>query len=65
MYVTCTKQAHRLPVAVATGLVHSGDWVDHGAVLARPDAFDHALAARFSDLGKMTPVEFDAALAAA
>jgi len=60
MYVTGTKQAHRLPVAVAAGLVRTGEWVDCGAVLARPEAFDNALATRISDLGTMTRVEFDA-----
>ena len=29
----------------AAGLVRSGDWLDYGAVLAQPDAFDEALEA--------------------
>jgi acyl-CoA hydrolase len=34
----------------AAGLVHSGDWLDYGAVLAQPDAFDEALAERAGEL---------------
>jgi len=48
--VTSTKQAQRISAAAAAGLVRSGDWADCGAVLAQPDAFDTALAARIGDL---------------
>ena len=34
----------------AAGLVRSGDWLDYGAVLAQPDAFDEALAERAGEL---------------
>src|SRR4051812_19487121 len=34
----------------AAGLVRSGDWLDFGAVLGQPDAFDQALAARADEL---------------
>ncbi len=44
------RQARRITAAEAAGLVKSGDWVDYGAVLAQPDAFDRALAARKSEL---------------
>ena len=44
------KRARPVSSAEAAGLVRSGDWVDYGAVLAQPDAFDDALAARVGDL---------------
>src|SRR5450755_1003831 len=44
------KSARRITAAEAAGLVKSGDWVDYGAVLAQPDVFDHALAARKAEL---------------
>ncbi len=44
------KQARRITAAEAAGLVKSGDWVDYGAVLAQPDVFDQALAARKAEL---------------
>ncbi|HVJ95707.1 MAG TPA: acetyl-CoA hydrolase/transferase C-terminal domain-containing protein, partial [Acidimicrobiia bacterium] len=34
----------------AAALVRSGDWLDFGAVLGQPDAFDQALAARADEL---------------
>jgi acyl-CoA hydrolase len=34
----------------AAGLVKSGTWLDYGAVLAQPDCFDTALAARATEL---------------
>jgi acyl-CoA hydrolase len=40
----------RISAAEAAGLVKSGDWVDYGAVLAQPDVFDRALAARKAEL---------------
>jgi len=44
------RSARRIPAAEAAGLVKSGDWVDYGAVLAQPDVFDGALAARKGEL---------------
>jgi acyl-CoA hydrolase len=44
------RSARRITAAEAAGLVKSGDWVDYGAVLAQPDAFDRALAARKAEL---------------
>ena len=44
------KAARRITAAEAAGLVKSGDWVDYGAVLAQPDVFDSALAARGIEL---------------
>jgi len=44
------KSARRITAAEAAGLVKSGDWVDYGAALGQPDVFDHALAARKSEL---------------
>ncbi len=44
------RAARRITAAEAAGLVKSGDWVDYGAVLSQPDAFDRALAARKTEL---------------
>ena len=44
------KQARKITAAEAAKLVKSGDWVDYGAVVGQPDAFDRALAARKSEL---------------
>ena len=44
------RLARRISAAEAAALVRSGDWVDYGAVLARPDVFDRALAARKVEL---------------
>ena len=44
------RAARPITAAEAASLVKSGDWVDYGAVLAQPDAFDRALAARKSEL---------------
>ena len=44
------RLARRITAAEAAGLVKSGDWVDYGAVLAQPDAFDRALANRKAEL---------------
>jgi len=38
----------------AAALVRSGDWLDYGAVLAQPDAFDRALAERAADLSEVS-----------
>ena len=43
----------RISVEQAAGLVKSGMWLDYGAVLCQPDAFDAALARRSDDLHKV------------
>jgi acyl-CoA hydrolase len=43
-------KAKTISAREAAALVHSGDWVDYGAVLAQPDAFDQALAERACEL---------------
>jgi acyl-CoA hydrolase len=45
-----TESARRVSAEDAAALVRSGDWLDYGAVLAQPDAFDKALAARVGEL---------------
>jgi acyl-CoA hydrolase len=47
---THRRAALRITAADAASLVKSGDWVDYGALLAQPDAFDRALAARKLEL---------------
>jgi acyl-CoA hydrolase len=42
--------AKKITAAEAATLVKSGDWLDFGACLGQPDAFDKALAARASEL---------------
>ncbi|MGE0818325.1 MAG: acetyl-CoA hydrolase/transferase family protein [Candidatus Nanopelagicales bacterium] len=42
--------AQRVSAAEAAAVVRSGDWVDYGAVLCQPDAFDRALASRADEL---------------
>ena len=44
------RSARRIAASDAAALVKSGDWVDYGAVLAQPDVFDTALAARKAEL---------------
>ena len=49
--ITPTARAARhISAEAAAALVRSGDWVDYGAVLSMPDAFDIALAARIGEL---------------
>ena len=48
--VSTSRQARHITAEAAAGLVRSGDWVDYGAVLSMPDAFDVALAARIIEL---------------
>lgn len=43
-------KAETISARAAAALVRSGDWVDYGAVLAQPDAFDQALAQRACEL---------------
>ena len=45
-----TRSARSLSSEAAAELVRPGDWVDYGAVLAQPDVFDTALAARVDEL---------------
>lgn len=45
-----TVAARHISATEAAGMVQSGMWIDYGAVLAQPDVFDHALAARVPDL---------------
>jgi acyl-CoA hydrolase len=47
---TTTRSARTIPVGQAAAMVRSGDWLDYGAVLAQPDAFDAALASRVGEL---------------
>lgn len=55
------KSARRITAEEAAGLVRSGMWLDYGAVLAQPDAFDEALARR---LGEVTNLRFRSVLTA-
>jgi acyl-CoA hydrolase len=56
-----TKTARKITAEEAAGLVRSGMWLDYGAVLGQPDAFDEALAAR---LGEVTNLRFRSVLTA-
>lgn len=47
---TSAAPARRVSAEEAAAVVRSGDWVDYGAVLSQPDAFDRALAARKDEL---------------
>ena len=44
------RSARHISAEEAAALVRSGDWLDYGAVLSQPDAFDKALAERVGDL---------------
>lgn len=55
------KAAQRITAEEAAGLVRSGMWLDYGAVLGQPDAFDEALAKR---LGDVTNLRFRSVLTA-
>lgn len=55
------KAAQRITAEDAAGLVRSGMWLDYGAVLGQPDAFDEALAKR---LGEVTNIRFRSVLTA-
>ena len=48
-----TRTARHITAEAAAALVKSGDWVDYGAVLSQPDAFDVALAARINELSNV------------
>ena len=45
-----TRTARRVTAEEAAALVESGMWLDYGAGLGQPDAFDQALAGRRNDL---------------
>ena len=45
-----TRSARRITAEQAAALVKNGDWVDLGSILAQPNAFDRALAARLPEL---------------
>ena len=47
------QPGRRITAAAAAGLVTSGMWLDYGAVLSQPDAFDTALAARKDELHRV------------
>ena len=47
---TVAKSARNISAEAAAARVRSGAWVDYGAGLAQPDAFDKALAERIGDL---------------
>ena len=47
---TASTPAKKITAQEAAALVKSGDWLDYGACLAQPDAFDQALAARVNEL---------------
>jgi acyl-CoA hydrolase len=47
---TARAPARALSAAAAAELVRSGMWLDYGAALGQPDAFDAALAARTAEL---------------
>ena len=55
------KAAQRITAEDAAGMVRSGMWLDYGAVLGQPDAFDEALAKR---LGEVTNLRFRSVLTA-
>ena len=55
------KAAQRITAEEAAGLVRSGMWLDYGAALGQPDAFDEALARR---LGEVTNLRFRSVLTA-
>ena len=42
--------ARSISAEAAAALVKPGMWLDYGAVLAQPDSFDRALAARAAEL---------------
>ena len=48
--MTAAKTAQQISATGAAALVNSGDWLDYGAVLGLPDAFDGALAQRIDEL---------------
>ncbi|HOZ32337.1 MAG TPA: acetyl-CoA hydrolase/transferase C-terminal domain-containing protein [Tabrizicola sp.] len=55
------KAGKRITAETAAALVQPGMWLDYGAVLGQPDAFDEALAAR---LGPLTDIRIRSVLTA-
>ena len=55
------KAGKRITAETAAALVQPGMWLDYGAVLGQPDAFDEALAAR---LGRLTDIRIRSVLTA-
>jgi acyl-CoA hydrolase len=53
-HATRGKQCTSITAAGAAALVKSGDWVDYGIALCQPDLFDEALAARKSELRRVS-----------
>jgi acyl-CoA hydrolase len=49
-----TKAASRISAGEAAALVRPGMWLDYGAVLGQPDAFDDALAARLGEVSEIS-----------
>lgn len=47
------KAARRITAEEAAALVRPGMWLDYGAVLGQPDAFDEALAARLGEVSEV------------
>jgi len=52
--LTRSTAAKTISARDAAALVRSGDWLDYGAVLGQPDAFDRALAERVDDLSNVS-----------
>lgn len=50
MLTTVKKTPKTISAEEAAGLVRSGMWLDYGAVLGQPDAFDRALGQRITEL---------------
>jgi acyl-CoA hydrolase len=49
-----SRAAKRISAAEAAALVQPGMWLDYGAVLGQPDAFDEALAARLGEVSEIS-----------
>ena len=48
--MTATKTPKSITAAEAAAVVKSGMWLDYGAVLGQPDAFDAALGPRVTQM---------------
>jgi acyl-CoA hydrolase len=49
-----SRAAKRISAAEVAALVQPGMWLDYGAVLGQPDAFDEALAARLGEVSEIS-----------
>jgi acyl-CoA hydrolase len=49
-----SRAAKRISATEAAALVQPGMWLDYGAVLGQPDAFDEALAARLGEVSEIS-----------